>query len=303
MNTNDKGDSYLFKNYKIGNQTYQSGLFIPKKGSGTEAFLYAGLDISSGSSYLRDANTVIQHNGLMKAKWFKVNGESGYFYVEYDNGNTAMSFDKNSIYRYLENGNSWITEGVGYVNDVPNSHSIWLYDALRFVVQSGVHNEVLMSISRRGNNNEEPVTSFYTNVFVNGTQIGSSASDKRLKKYIKDCKKSALEKIRQFRIKSFKWKKGKNPYEDAEENVDFGIIAQEAKEVDKNAVIHNKKHDSWQMNDLNLICTSIKAIQELDTENQLLKKQVKTQQKEIDFLINKLDCQNELKEYMKGEKA
>ncbi len=56
------------------------------------------------------------------------------------------------------------------------------------------------------------------------------------------------------------------------------------------------------MNDLNLICTSIKAIQELDTENQLLKEQVKTQQKMMNFLINKLDCQNELKEYMKGDK-
>lgn len=241
----------------------------------------------------------------MKAKWFEVNGESGSFFVKYNNGNIAMSFTKDNIKRFLENGNTWVIEGIGYINNVPNSHTTWLYDAQSWGINGGEqhNNEGLFRVYRRGNNNEAPVSYFWTNLFVNGSQIGSSVSDKRLKKNIKDCKKSALEKIRQFKIKSFKWRKGKNPYEDAEESVDFGIIAQEAEEVDKNSIIHNKKHDSWQMNDLNLICTNIKAIQELDEENQILKEQVRTQQKIMDFLINKLDCQNELKEYMKGEKA
>lgn len=305
MTTNNNGDSYLYKNYKVGDKTYQSGLFIPKEGNGSSVFLYAGLDITNDLNYLSNANMIIRHDGLVKAKWFEVNGESGSFFVKYNNGNIAMSFTKDNIKKFLENGNTWVIEGIGYINNVPNSHTTWLYDAQSWGINGGEqhNNEELFRVYRRGNNNEAPVSYFWTNLFVNGSQIGSSVSDKRLKKNIKDCKKSALEKIRQFKIKSFKWRKGKNPYEDAEESVDFGIIAQEAEEVDKNSIIHNKKHDSWQMNDLNLICTNIKAIQELDEENQILKEQVRTQQKIMDFLINKLDCQNELKEYMKGEKA
>ena len=296
--TEQSNGSYLYKNYTVDGKTYQSGLFIPKEGTGTEAFLYAGLDISGGSAYLRDANTVLQHNGLMKAKRFSVNGESGDFFVDFDSGNRALDFSKDHIDWRLDNerNNRWFS-----IFKATNGHWFSLFDAPLLGVMDGVHTKNLMTIYRQTDTNPAS-TNFYTNTFVNGQQIGSSVSDKRLKKYIKDCKKSALEKIRQFKIKSFKWRKGKNPYEDAEENVDFGIIAQEAEEVDKNAVIHNKKHDSWQMNDLNLICTSIKAIQELDTENQLLKEQVKTQQKMMNFLINKLDCQNELKEYMKGDK-
>lgn len=305
MNTNDKGDSYLFKNYTIGNQTYQSGLFIPKEGSGTEAFLYAGVDITNGANSLSNANTIIQHNGLVKAKWFKVNGESGYLYIEYDNGNIAMSFTKDGINRYLENGNRWVSEGIGYLDNLPNSHTIWLYDALRFTIESGIHKEVLMSISRRGNNNEEPVTSFWTNLFVNGYQLGNSVSDKRLKKNIKECTKSGLEKIRQLKIKSFKWRKRKKQLTDSEEIVDFGIIAQDVIEVDPNSVIHNKEYDTFQMNDLDLICTCIKAIQEIDEkqkENKELKKQANIQQRKIDFLVEKLNCKEELEFFLKGDK-
>ena len=239
---------------------------------------------------------------MVKAKWFKVNGESGYLYIEYDNGNIAMSFTKDGINRYLENGNRWISEGIGYLDNVPNSHTIWLYDALRFTVESGVHKEVLMSIGRRGNNNEEPVTSFWTNLFVNGYQLGNSVSDKRLKKYIKDCSKSGLAKIREFKIKSFKWRKRKKQLTDAEEMVDFGIIAQDAIEVDPNSVIHNQEYDTWQMNDLDLICTNIKATQELDEENQIIKNELKKQQKIIDFLTEKLNCKEEFENFLKGDK-
>ena len=84
--------------------------------------------------------------------------------------------------------------------------------------------------------------------------------------------------------------------------VDFGIIAQDAIEVDPNSVIHNQEYDTWQMNDLDLICTNIKATQELDEENQIIKNELKKQQKIIDFLTEKLNCKEEFENFLKGDK-
>ena len=301
----------LYKRYIYNNLEYESGLSIPNEITmgDFQAFLYAGKPV--GKAFYK-GNMYITHTG----KTFIKNGNLSMMYEPKDDESgvelrTALRFDKYVLERFLENGNHWSSEGVGFSNGSPNSHTVWLYDALAFTVQAGEqHNyENLFSVYRRGNNNEAPVSYFWTNLYVNGTQVGPAASDKRLKKYIKDCKKSALKKINQFIIKSFKWKKGKNPFDDAEDSVDFGIIAQDAIEVDPNSVIHNKKNDTWQINKLDLICTCIKALQELykkvldlKKENKKLKKQVDANQKSISFLINKLECKEEFENFLKGDK-
>lgn len=280
--------SKLFK--KIDD--YESGLWIPDTDP-TVPFLFAGYDSSKGGSIF-NSNAYITHSGHMFAKWFEVNGESGCFYVKYDSGKVAMMLTKDYIHRYLSNGNRWTSEGIGLIDGGPTAHTIWLYDAQFYSIESGVHGEWYFRIYRRGNNNEAPSADFNCNLFVNGYQVGTSASDKRLKKNRKKCTKSGLATIKKYKIESFDWK-------DTDEHVDFGIMAQDAQKVDSSSVIYSEKYDTWQMNPLVLINTVIKAVQELSEENEKLKKQVDMQKKQIDFLISKLGCKEELDNFMKGE--
>ncbi len=153
--------SRLYK--KIGD--YESGLWIPDLDP-TVPFLFAGYDKSKGSSIF-NSNAYITHSGKIFAKWFEVNGESGYFYVRYDNGKIAMELTKDYIHRFLSNGNRWTSEGIGLMNGGPTAHTLWLYDALFYSIESAIHNEWYFRIYRRGNNNEAPSADFNCNVYIN----------------------------------------------------------------------------------------------------------------------------------------
>lgn len=148
----EQGGSYLAKTYTMNNIQYQSGFFIPDNASGSHIFLYAGCP---KSGYLSNSNLYIRHDGLIKAKWFEGNGESGYFKIEYDNGNTAMNLTKDGIDKYLSNGNHWSYQGIAYRNNNPSTEGIFFYDAQGVEFVDGLHgNTTRMLIGyKKGTNN------------------------------------------------------------------------------------------------------------------------------------------------------
>ncbi len=279
--------SHLYSNATSNNKTIQSGLYSKNGMSIGDIFLYAGLDISSGNTSLLKANTYITHEGLINAKWFRVNGESGYFYVDYDNGNHAMQINKEGINRYLSNGNRWTYEGIAFRNGDASSHAIFLYDAQRYEIINGAGNATIFYIER------DSMTAWFTGtVYVNnGYQILTSSSDERLKKNIVDTEIEALKAIEKIHHVSFDWDTLKTTEEG---HIDCGYIAQELIKINPSFVVHNEKLDTYQINTLYVLSTATKAIQELN-------KKVDKQQKVIDFFINKLNCKQELEEYIKED--
>lgn len=309
--------NHLYYTYSVDNSKYESGLFARENGISSDIFLYAGLDVTSGNNSLSNANTYITHEGRMFAKWFDVNGENGYFRVKYDNGNVAMLFDKHYLNRYLSNGNRWTCEGVGLIDNTPYCHTIWLYDSLGFGVESGIHGTTLMRIYRVDNSGASAHTDFWTDVkvwgnrmdginnsmYIQGYEVATNASDRRLKKNIKLTKYKALEFINKLEICEFDWRKPRNH---KRKHITFGFIAQQAKSILTSLVNYNKEHDTYQMDPLNVSALNTKGIQEVYKmlENEIKKNEekdkiIKKQEQTIFFMIDKMGCKEELEKYLK----
>ena len=98
----------------------------------------------------------------------------------------------------------------------------------------------------------------------------NSTSDARLKKDIKKCDYIALDLIDDFNFKSFNWKYheefGQKPY------TEIGLIAQDVEKINKNFVAIAGEYKT--LNQFNLLTYSLKAIQELSTENKELKQRI-----------------------------
>ena len=282
----EQGGSYLSKNYTNNGQNYQSGFYIPDTGSGTAPFLYAGLKTPGK---LADASTYIRHDGLIKAKWFSVNGESGYFYINYDSNKRAMHLNKNGIYWYLDDdrNGSWFS----FFKDT-NGQWFSLYDAPFLGVYDGVHAQVMLNFYKYNPNssngerlghiaafssritcNGNRADGVNNSIYIQGYEVATNASDKRLKKRIKKSKDGALDIINKIKIKAFDWRK---PRHHKRKHVDFGYIAQDTQEVLESLVDYDKINDKYQMNLLNLSALHTKAIQELSKENQELKQDRKS---------------------------
>lgn len=103
--------------------------------------------------------------------------------------------------------------------------------------------------------------------FINGYQIQTNASDRRLKTNIQDSKENALEKIMQIQHRSFTWK------ENGQEQKN-GYIAQELEQIDKEFVIVN--NDKYSINLLNVLSTVTKAMQEQQEQIEQLKQEIET---------------------------
>lgn len=257
----------LYGNATLNNRVYQSGLDTRNN----DYMLYAGVDVTDGQSHqLSDANAFITKNGKMYAKWFEVNGESGYFYVKYDNGNTAMTFSKDATNRYLSNTNRWTTEGIGYMNNIAQYHTLWLYDAKAYSIESGVHGTVLARFYRTGNNGEAAEIDFYANSYINGQQIQVATSDERMKENIKPSELKALPIINKIEFKQFDWKKDSG----YEGHIDIGLIAQRLKKVYDKLVIHNitREKEMYSIDLLNTLTLTMKGVQELN-ENLIILEQ------------------------------
>lgn len=103
------------------------------------------------------------------------------------------------------------------------------------------------------------------NVYANN--IGS---DRRIKKDIKDCDVSALDKIKQIKHKQFTKTTDNKHY-------DIGYIAQDMEKIDSNFVIinENSKDKQYYINELPIIATLTKAIQEQQQQIEELKNEIK----------------------------
>lgn len=98
----------------------------------------------------------------------------------------------------------------------------------------------------------------------------NTTSDARLKKDIKKCGYKALDLIDDFNFKSFNWKYheefGQKPF------TEIGLIAQDVEKINKNFVTMAGEYKT--LNQFNLLTYSLKAIQELSTENKELKQRI-----------------------------
>lgn len=104
--------------------------------------------------------------------------------------------------------------------------------------------------------------------------VFENSSDKNLKKNIEDSKENALKKIMKIRHRSFDWKKDN-------EHQDIGYIAQELIEIDNTFVHHltykdrdGSEKENWQINDLSVLATVTKAIQEQQKQIEEIKQEI-----------------------------
>ena len=113
----------------------------------------------------------------------------------------------------------------------------------------------------------------------------STTSDARLKKDIKPCEYKALDLIDNFKFKSFNWKHR----EQLEEKpfTEIGLIAQDVEKISKNFVTMSGEYKT--LNQFNLLTYSLKAIQELSTENQQLKSQLNEMNERLQKLEDKIN--------------
>ena len=98
----------------------------------------------------------------------------------------------------------------------------------------------------------------------------NTTSDVRLKKDIKKCDYKALDLIDDFNFKSFNWEYheefGQKPY------TEIGLIAQDVEKINKNFVAMAGEYKT--LNQFNLLTYSLKAIQELSTQNKELQNRI-----------------------------
>ena len=112
-------------------------------------------------------------------------------------------------------------------------------------------------------------------------KVDQWGSDRKLKTDIKESKFNAIEFVKKLNFKEHGWNKEEIGYE--RPHTKCGLIAQELQELDESLVIDYGKYLG--LDGLRLINISLKAIQELSTENQ----QLKSQLKEMDERLQKLE--------------
>lgn len=320
----------LYNTYNNGKN--ESGIYIPTNipTAGNQVFLYAGHDTSK-SNYA-DSKMFIHHNGNM---YFRsgslnmiyeptVNSDGSYSWIN------ALSFTADAITNYLKNGNRWASYGIGYENGGEKSQGLWLYDALQFQINDGVHGQGIINIERANNDNgnktkttiyshntsivskgsvyidanTEQLTLTATNnnvwikggnyTFIQGSVYTPTSSDIRLKENIKESD-SALEKIQKIKIYSFDWNNEEQVKWHGGKHENFGYIAQEVKDIDESLILHEEEQDTWQMKTLSLAAMNTKAIQELSNKIDKQEEIINKQQEMINTLldeINKLKGEN-----------
>lgn len=112
--------------------------------------------------------------------------------------------------------------------------------------------------------------------FIGDLTVQGSLSDKRLKDNIKPTKIKALDKINQIEHVEFDWKEDKK-------HVKNGYIAQQLNDIDEDLVIKNTDEKGlYQVNVLNLLAMTTKAMQEQQEEINLLKQEIKLLKERID---------------------
>lgn len=116
------------------------------------------------------------------------------------------------------------------------------------------------------------LANIWGNVSIDGNIYADNiSSDRRIKKNIEDSNVSALDLINKIEHRQFEMKKDGRHY-------NIGYIAQELEEIDKNFVLikekTNKTEQQYYINELPLLATATKAIQELNEKVEQLQNKV-----------------------------
>ena len=122
------------------------------------------------------------------------------------------------------------------------------------------------------------MASIYGNLNVNGNVYANNiSSDRRIKDNIKDCDVKALDIINKFQHKQFDKK-------DDGKHYNIGYIAQDMEQIDPNFIIKREKTDTleerYYINELPIIATLSKAIQELSQQVKALQNEIKVLKEE-----------------------
>lgn len=123
------------------------------------------------------------------------------------------------------------------------------------------------------------LANIHGNVQVDGNLYANNiSSDRRIKKNIKNSTTNALNIIKQIKHKQFEMKSDNKHY-------DIGYIAQEMEEIDPNFVLKKEKTENsderYYINELPIIATATKAIQEQNKLIEEMQKEIETLKQEI----------------------
>ena len=204
-------------------------------------------------------------------------------------GDTAYGFylyvDPNFDTREVAGTNSYLMTVNGYIstrgvnnlkfqNYSDNSTAIGVWDKNVSLLFDRTKNDIYYEWNGKIYSIWQMVDRFY-----------STTSDARLKKDIKPCEYKALDLIGDFKFKSFNWKHReqleKKPF------TEIGLIAQDVEKISKNFVTMSGEYKT--LNQFNLLTYSLKAIQELSTENQQLKSQLNEMNERLTKLEDKIN--------------
>lgn len=118
-----------------------------------------------------------------------------------------------------------------------------------------------------------------------GVNVANMESDIKLKENITISNHSGLDVINKFTFHSFNWKADKFGY--SKPHTKIGLIAQEVQEIQEDLVYKNP--NALALDEFRLLNISLKAIQELSTENQQLKSQLKEMNERLTKLEDKIN--------------
>lgn len=135
-------------------------------------------------------------------------------------------------------------------------------------------------------------------IYVEGNVYSNnSTSDGRLKENIKESTINALDIIKEMAVRSFDWKKDKK-------HINAGFIAQEMEIIDDNFVLKNPIKDNegniidnkYYINELPIIATLTKGIQEQQKEIEELKCIAEKQKIYIEKILEKLNIEEQVED-------
>lgn len=222
------------------------------------------INLSSQNIVIASANFNVDKNGNATMNNVTING--GNIIIDNDSNSyasAAMKFKSSSTKSYMSSQALEL-----YKNDLSRGIGIAI-DGIQGAYQ-------ILAYSENGS-----AGIGFGEIWADGNVYAANiSSDKRLKDNIQKSIANALEKIKSIELKSFDWKKSKK-------HIDIGFIAQELEKIDENFVLKKPIKDEegnivdylYYVNELPIIATATKAIQEQQEEIEEL--QEKDKQKDI----------------------
>lgn len=265
------------------------------------------INLSSRNITLTSEKMIINKNGRFILYDTGQEGDTS-FSVYYKNTENGVSVRPHMLEQHVSKGDSFFSYDTIESRNNSNGNHFWfsgIDDYFVFLLKYGATDVnpiyITDSISRFCDANGNTKLYLQNNgafiqgdgLYVNGYQVTTNTSDKKLKKNIKDTTIDALETIKKIKHRQFDWKK-----DNVHQNI--GYIAQELEEIDSNYVHKDVKFDkngkatseyNYQVNILPMLATTTKAMQEqqehIENQDSLIHKlqeQIKILQNEIKIL-------------------